>query len=307
MMNSFKKVIYVLLPIMAYYVVHDLTRLLMMFLLQFASTGSTAVYDFVRGNDAFLSGIISVIDILVGVAVLLFIMRTDKEELSIWDYLNVNGLSFYRTDRIHAPAFSWILLSLQAVSMALGINILIRLSGIVEHSAYGETTYTQYMIPMWLGLLLYGVISPVAEELLFRLIVFGRLKRRFNIYIAILMTSLFFGLYHGNIVQGIYGFIMGALMCIAVEYVHSVYGSLLIHSLANITIYILGLKGVLGEVGGIGTGLALVSFGLVTLFFELYYSHRTVAEYGDIYGVTYVGGFFTDDYESDDDDAQENM
>ncbi len=293
-MRSFRKVIYVLLPMLAYYLVHDVTRFLMMFLLQFASRRSRPLYDFITSHDALTSGIISVIDVIVGIAALLFIMRTDKEELSIWDYLNLNGISFYRLDRLHAPVFSWIIILMQTISMSLGLNMLIRISGMVEHSSYGATTSTQYMIPVWLGLLLYGVISPAAEELLFRLIVFGRLKRRFNILISVIMASLFFGLYHGNIVQGFYGFVMGVLMCIAVEYVHSIYGSLLIHCVANVTIYLLGLKGILGSMGGLGTGLALTGFGLITLACELYYSRRSAMQLGDTYGVTYVGGFFVD-------------
>ncbi len=294
MVNSFKKVIYVLLPILVYYVVHDVARIAMMFLLQFIAGKSPAAYSYFTSHDALTSGIISVIDILVGIIVLLFIMRTDKEELSIWDYLNLTTISFYRCDRIHKPVFSWIILTLQAVSMALGINILIRLSGIIRFSSYNDTSSVQFSVPLWLGLLLYGVISPAAEELLFRLIVFGRLKRRFNLVIAVIMTSLFFGLYHGNVVQGIYGLVMGVLMCLAVEYVHTIFGAFLIHCIANIIIYILGLTGILSKLGNAAWGFTLVAFGLVCVFFEIYYSYKTVAEQGDLVGVTYVGGFFID-------------
>lgn len=302
MAASFRKVIYVLIPILAYYVVHDLARLVIMFVLQTISTHNIAVYKFITSHDALFSGLISVFDILVGMAVLLFIMRMDEEELSIWDYVNLRSLSFYRLDRLHSPAFSWILLIIQALTMSLGLNILIRMSGIIRYSSYGETVSAQFSLPLWLGILLYGILSPAAEELLFRLIVYGRLKRRFNIIISIFMTALFFGLYHRNIVQGIYGFIMGLLMCMACEYVHSVFGALLIHCLANLIIYLLGLYGILNSLTSIPAGSALVLIGGVTIFLEIYYSHKSIERLGDVEGITYVGGFYVDpSYESEDD------
>lgn len=306
MAASFKRVIYVLVPILAYYVVHDLTRLIMMFALQQLAGRSRPAYDFITSHDALVSGLISIVDILAGMCVLLFIMKTDPEELSFWDYVNLNSLSFYRLDRIHSPAFSWILLLIQAVCTALGINILIRLSGIIRYSSYGETASAQFALPLWLGILLYGFVSPLAEELLFRLIVFGRLKRRFNIYIAGVMNALFFGLYHRNIVQGIYGFVMGLLMCLACEYVHSIFGSLMIHCVANLTIYFFGLYGILTRMEQPAVCAVFTAVGALTVFIEVFYSYRSMRLYGDIEGVTFVGGFYVDPAYGSEDDTEGN-
>ena len=156
------------MPFLAYYVVHDVTRLLMMFGLQLISSKSSGAYAYIRAHDAMISGVISLIDMLVGAFVLLLLMKHDEEELSIWDYVNLNGIGFYRTDRIHSAAFSWILILVQAVSMALGLNILIKLSGLMNISSYDATSGAQYSIPLWFGLFLYGLVSPAVEELLFR-------------------------------------------------------------------------------------------------------------------------------------------
>lgn len=292
--RSFKKVIYVLMPFLAYYVVHDVTRLLMMYALQLISSHSTSAYSYIRAHDTFFSGIISVIDMLIGAAVLIALMKRDPEELSAWDYVNLNGIGFYRADRIHPAAFSWILITVQAIGMALGLNILIGLSGLMRISSYSESSTAQYNLPLWFGLMLYGLVSPAVEELLFRTVVYGRMKRRFHIAIAMIVSSMFFGLYHGNLVQGLYGFAMGLLMCLACEYVHSVVGAFLMHSSANLTVYLLGRSGVLMKIHTPAYCIIFLGIGCITLVAQIAYSVLSARRQGRPEGIGYVGCFYVD-------------
>ena len=282
------------MPFLAYYIVHDVTRFFMMYVLQLISSMNAGVYSYIRAHDTFVSGFISLLDMLLGALVLIILMKKDEEELSIWDYVNLNGISFYRKDRIHPTWFSWVLLTIQSISMALGINILIKLSGLMNISSYSETSGAQYSIPVWFGLLLYGVISPGVEELLFRLIFYGRMKRRFHIGIAVVVSSMFFGLYHRNLVQGIYGFAMGVLMCMACEYVHTVIGALLMHSAANLTVYLLGITGVLGKLDSPVCCIIFICIGCLTVVAEIFYSRQSVRRFGAIEGIDHVGCFYVD-------------
>ena len=292
--RSFKKVIYVLMPFLVYYVVHDVTRILMMYALQFISSHSTGAYSLIKANDALFSGIISFLDMLIGAAVLLILMKRDPEELSVWDYVNLNGSSFYRQDRLHPAAFSWILIAVQAVSMALGLNILIGLSGVMRLSSFSESVGAQYSIPLWLGLILYGVVSPGVEELLFRTIVFGRMKRRFSYVTAVIVSSMFFGLYHRNLVQGLYGFAMGVLMCMACEYLHTVVAAFMVHALANLTIYLLGMRGLLANLGTVNYCLVFLGIGVLTILAEGCFSVMSVRRFGTVEGIEHVGVFYVD-------------
>ncbi len=267
------------MPFLAYYVVHDVTRLLMMYVLQLISSNSAPAYAYIRAHDTFFSGIISLIDMLLGAAVLIILMKRDREELSIWDYVNLNGIGFYRADRIHPAAVS---------------NILIGLSGLMRISSYAGTSATQYNLPLWFGLLLYGLVSPAVEELLFRTVVYGRMKRRFHIAIAMIISSMFFGLYHGNLVQGVYGFAMGLLMCLACEYIHSVTGAFLMHSAANLTVYLLGRSGVLMKIHTPVYCILLLGIGCATILTEIAYSVLSVRRRGRPEGIGYVGCFYVD-------------
>ena len=282
------------MPFLVYYVVHDVTRILMMFLLQYISAHSTGAYSVIKTHDAVFSGIISMLDMLIGAFVLLILMRHDKEELSVWDYVNLNGISFYRKDRIHPAPFGWILIMIQALCMSLGLNVLISMSGLMRFSTYEDKVQAQYSIPLWFGIILYGVVSPAVEELLFRTIFYGRMKRRFSLIISVIISSMFFGLYHGNVIQGIYGFFMGILMCLACEYLHTVAGAFLVHSLANLTIYLTGMAGVLVKLNSPVFCVIFLGAGAVTLIIEMYYSKQSENKLGHIEGILPVGLFYVD-------------
>ncbi|MFN2987262.1 lysostaphin resistance A-like protein, partial [Escherichia coli] len=60
-----------------------------------------------------------------------------------------------------------------------------------------------------LQLVIAIILIPIYEEIVFRGIIFGYLRKNFNIIVAILVQALIFGIMHLNLVQGIYTFILG--------------------------------------------------------------------------------------------------
>lgn len=133
------------------------------------------------------------------------------------------------------PALSLFLL---AVSGSLGINILFSLLHITENSsAYQQTAKMQYQIPFLSGILLYGLISPLAEELFFRRGIYCFLKKHMKIPAAMILSSLLFGLYHGNVVQAFYAALLGMLIVSCYEECGRFFVPFFIHSIANITVF----------------------------------------------------------------------
>lgn len=57
-----------------------------------------------------------------------------------------------------------------------------------------------------------GFLSPLAEELLFRRLIFGNLRRVFSKAPAMLITAGLFALCHGNVIQMLYAFPMGIFL-----------------------------------------------------------------------------------------------
>lgn len=78
------------------------------------------------------------------------------------------------------------------------------------------------------------VASPLLEELFFRGILYMRFKELFSPVTAGFLSAAFFGLYHGNVSQGIYGFFMGLILAYSMEVCRTVKAPVLIHGAANL-------------------------------------------------------------------------
>ena len=125
-----------------------------------------------------------------------------------------------------------------AGTAAVGVNILFSLLGITSLStSYEKTAQAQYAIPFWQGMLLYGVLSPLAEEALFRKFFYGWLRRYTKPLIAGIASAVLFGAYHGNLVQGIYGFLFGILFVYLYEVTGRFAAPFLAHASANCAVF----------------------------------------------------------------------
>ena len=86
------------------------------------------------------------------------------------------------------------------------------------------------------GAAVYGILTPFIEELLFRGIVWHRLRRGFTPLESALLSSLLFGVSHGNLPQGIYGFIMGMVFALSYELTRRFEVPFLLHCTCNLAV-----------------------------------------------------------------------
>lgn len=125
-----------------------------------------------------------------------------------------------------------------AIVAAVGINMLFAGLGILTaDTAYQEAADSLYSVGVPLGLVLYGIAAPLAEELLFRGIIFQEVKSLWKPKHAVLISAAFFGVYHGNGVQMVYGFCLGAVLAYAYHYSRKFALPVMIHSIVNIIIF----------------------------------------------------------------------
>lgn len=87
-----------------------------------------------------------------------------------------------------------------------------------------------------LGTLIFwlGVAAPVAEELIFRWVVYLRLRDIWKMIPAVAVSGLLFGVYHGNVIQAIYASVLGMVFAWLLEMTGNLLSSILLHSGANI-------------------------------------------------------------------------
>ena len=97
-----------------------------------------------------------------------------------------------------------------AAASVVFFNILISLSGLMEQSdLYRQTAARQYAVSLGMGLFLYAGVSAVVEEVVFRFLLYNRLRRSGGrAAFGIVASAFLFGVYHGNIVQGLYAFVV---------------------------------------------------------------------------------------------------
>lgn len=125
---------------------------------------------------------------------------------------------------------------LLAIAANICLNGVIQISGIKEvdplfksiNTTLNEGSYTMQMI-------IFGLLVPLSEEIVFRGILYRSIRQRLGgTSIPILIASLIFAVYHGNLTQGIYAFFVGVLLCVVCE-AGGLVLSVLLHIGINIT------------------------------------------------------------------------
>ena len=84
-----------------------------------------------------------------------------------------------------------------------------------------------------LSLLAVGIVGPIFEELLFRGLVFGELRKIMHVRLAIVLQALIFGVYHMNAVQGAYAFLIGILLGYIYYRSSSIIAPMIVHIAIN--------------------------------------------------------------------------
>ena len=80
------------------------------------------------------------------------------------------------------------------------------------------------------------IIAPIGEELFFRGVIMGYARRYMPGASAILFQGVLFGLYHGNIVQGIYACILGCLLGFVAYKADTLLASMILHFSINLSV-----------------------------------------------------------------------
>lgn len=111
-----------------------------------------------------------------------------------------------------------------------------------------------------------GIFGPIAEELVFRGMVFRTLRKGFPFVVAALLSGACFGIYHMNWVQGVYASCLGVVLAFVYERTQSILGAILFHMFFNCSSYLLEQlgnvlpDGVLGLLYLIAMAVSVVAF-----------------------------------------------
>lgn len=134
-----------------------------------------------------------------------------------------------------APLWKYLFVILFAGGMSLALNDLILIGNLSALSSTYETTAkSMYSAPFAVQIICLAILSPVAEELVFRGLMYRRMREDTGARLAMIYTAVVFGIFHGNFVQMVYGFLMGVMLAWLCEKYGSVLAPVTAHITANL-------------------------------------------------------------------------
>lgn len=83
------------------------------------------------------------------------------------------------------------------------------------------------------------IFGPLFEEVLFRGMIFGRLRRAFSFWPSAVVSAVLFGAFHMNLVQGIYAGVFGLALAYIFEKTETIWGCYMLHALFNLSSYVI--------------------------------------------------------------------
>ena len=105
----------------------------------------------------------------------------------------------------------------------------------ITQSFSNETQEALLAAQILIQLIGLGILVPLAEELVFRGLIYTRMKRFFQVKLSIFFSALLFAVYHGNPIQIIFAFPMALALAIVYEQGGSLVFPILFHAGSNLT------------------------------------------------------------------------
>lgn len=206
-------------------------------------------------------------------------------------------LSFYKQDKMFENvvygtaqhSFDMRMLRNAVISIITGalcgiaVNNLIAMTPLMDVSTgFQEANNSFFAGGVIYELLGSCLVIPIAEELLYRGVVYKRLRNLFGVSAGIVLSALIFGLVHANLVQFLYAGILGLLLAYLFEVTGKLYVPVLGHIAANLAAVVRQETGWLDfayepTLAGIGVSLVL----LLVVAFLLLLQRRCVLQEND--------------------------
>ena len=160
---------------------------------------------------------------------------------------------------------------LPAATLGISVNNLIAMTPLIKAS----DGFRQANTAFFAGGVIYELLGsclviPIAEELLFRGVVYKRLRMLFGIAPAVCLSAVLFGILHVNLVQLLYAAIFGLLLAFLVEKTGKLSCAIIGHITANVVAVVRSETGWLdfsyeADVKGIGFTILMTAVSVVLI------------------------------------------
>lgn len=191
-----------------------------------ATIGNQFLNEYFLENEL-MKALTKSVTVLTGLAnlcacpLLLLFIHLDNKKYPLGKVLN----------KPHAATF--ILPFLAGLFFCIIGNNLILITDIDRLTGGSDELSVLYGGNIFVEILMIGIIAPIGEELAFRALAYRRMRDYMPAWLSIILSSLIFGIYHGNLIQGIYAFILGLVLAYVYEKYKNILAPILVHAAAN--------------------------------------------------------------------------
>ncbi|MBR6364479.1 MAG: CPBP family intramembrane metalloprotease [Lachnospiraceae bacterium] len=189
----------------------------------------------------------------------------------------------YPLKKTNMPLFTWSILALIGASACLALNYMLGMfmpQAILEtYDEASEVLWNESL--QWLSFLAVVILAPLCEEMMFRGLIYTRMRVLMKAPYTILISGLLFGFFHGNALQFIYAFFLGILLAYMMEIYHTVWAPIIVHGSANLISWFLTYIAMIpSDDGGILDYSVLAGTMLITFtgLFGIVYSKKIITK-----------------------------
>ena len=161
---------------------------------------------------------------------------------------------------------------ISGATLALAMNNLIAITPLpILFDGYEKTNEVIYSGNLILQVLSAGIFGCIVEELSMRGVLYLRMKRYWGTKRAMIGSALIFGLYHFNVVQMVYAFVLGLFFAWLYERFDTLWAPIIGHMSANLFILFLASGHIYGKVNNTWVGFCLITCGSLVIFYSLWH------------------------------------
>lgn len=211
-----------------------LTFLSSQFFVAFILSLFTKVDD-IKGNSSlvFVTSVsVYLIMLLLMIIIDLFIVRKQRF-----------NLRYLKLDRL--PNFGDVLKGLAGWGIyfliAQIVVVVLTASNLIDVNEKQEILFStnSYGLGLFLAFVTIVILAPLVEEILYRGILFGNLSKKINPFLAAIIASLIFGVFHGQLNVGIDTFFMSMVSCYLIWKTDSIWPGVFLHISKNLIAFVL--------------------------------------------------------------------
>jgi membrane protease YdiL (CAAX protease family) len=142
--------------------------------------------------------------------------KMKKEKVGIWTFILYIGIT----------------MTLMWIGNLIGLAITFLLGGAIQNDITNPVQQLINSTNIWFNIVIVSILAPIFEEFFFRKMLIDK-TIRYGAKVSIILSALLFGLFHGNLNQFFYAFLMGGFFAYVYIKTGKIIYPIVLHAIVN--------------------------------------------------------------------------